>query len=209
MQDYDRRLRVMGALVLVWSVVMVSMLGAQQGQGPQAAETGAAATVPDYVIGVGDQLQIKVWREPESSADVVVLPNGKITVPLVNEVAVSGLTVEEARQKLTELLLPFHENPVVSVVVGQINSRPVFITGMVGKPGSYPLLRPTTVVQLIAMAGGLLDFADKEHITVIRGSEMRPDGVPWAFEVNYDDITRRRNLRDNILLQPGDTVIVR
>ena len=211
MQDYDRRLRVFVALVFVWSGLTAVMLGAQQTQAaqpPQTADTGAAATVPDYVIGVGDQLQIKVWREPEMSADVVVLPNGKITVPLANEVEVSGLTIEEVRHKLRELLIPFHEDPVVSVVVAQINSRKVFITGMVAKPGEYALLRPTTVVQLVAMAGGLAEWAEKK-IIVIRGSQMRPDGVPWSWEINYDDITQRRNLQDNILLEPGDTVIVR
>lgn len=210
MRGHHDRIRTYAALVLMVAGVAsaVAVAGAQQATLPSSP--AAAADVHDYVIGIGDSLSVRVWREPDLSADVVVLPNGKITLPLVNEVDVLGLSVQALREKVTTLMSQFHEGPVVSVVVLQISSRQVFITGMVNKPGAYPLLAPTSVIQLIATAGGLQDFADKEHITVVRANRLRPDGEPWSFEVNYDDIARRRDLQRNIImLEPGDTVIVR
>lgn len=216
MRNNHPRLRVFVSLALVWCGMAVVPLRAQtpasgaQSNGRSNA-AGALPVVVDYLIGIGDVLSIRVWREPESSADVVVRPDGRISLPLVNEVEVLGLTTEALRAKVTELMLRFHDNPVVSVIPIEINSRQVFITGMVGKPGPYPLMAPTTVLQLIAMAGGLLDFADEKNIIVVRSTEVQPNGVPKSYVVNYDDITHRRKdaLKQNIFLMPGDTVIVR
>ena len=107
------------------------------------------------------------------------------------------------------MLSEYKELPTVDVVVTQVNSRKVFITGEVANPGEYDLLGPMNVVQLIAKAGGLMPYADKENILVVRGSEVRPDGTPWSFPVNYNDISRQRNLQKNLVwLKPGDMVIV-
>ena len=159
---------------------------------------------PGYVIGPDDQLAVVYWREKDMSADVVVRPDGLISLPLLNEVQASGLTPEQLRAEITKGAAKFVEDPTVSVVVKAINSRKVFITGQVGKAGTYPLGGPTTVLQLIATAGGIGEYADKGKITIVR----KDNGKDVSFRFNYEDVTKGKNLAQNIELKPGDTVIV-
>lgn len=160
---------------------------------------------PDYVIGPDDVLQVLFWRERDHSAEVVVRPDGMISLPLLNDVQAAGLTPDQLRAKVTaDARKYFQEDPSVTVIVKQINSRKVFITGQVNKPGPYPLGGPTTVLQLIAMAGGLGDFADQKNIAVMRVE----NGKPVRYPFNYKDVIKGKNLKQNILLKPGDTVIV-
>jgi polysaccharide biosynthesis/export protein len=174
---------------------------------PKSASSAATTTPPGYLIGPGDVLLIVFWREKDLSAEVVVRPDGHISLPLLNDVQAAGLTPDQLRQTLIEVGGQFLENPTPTVVVKEIRSRLVFITGSVAKPGSYPLNTATTVMQLVSMAGGLLEYADKENIVVMH-VERRPDGEPWSNRVNYAEIMKRRNLKQNIELKPGDTVIV-
>ena len=195
-------------------VVLGTGLGAQQVQpakpgGPASGgpgETkGVAAVVPsDYKIGVGDLLKIVFWREPEISGDVVVRPDGKITLPLLKEVAASGLTPTQLEAELANSAKRFIHEPNATVVVTEIKSRQVFATGNVAHPGAYPLHGPTTILQFIAQAGGLLEFADSENVLVMRTE----NGKSLALKFNYKDITRQKNLQQNVELKPGDTVIV-
>ena len=164
----------------------------------------APLAAPDYVIGPDDVLTIVFWRDKEMSGDVVVRPDGRISLPLLNDIQAAGLTPEELRESLVAAAGRLLEEPSASVVVKQINSRRVFITGEVGKPGPYALTGPMTVVQLIALAGGLNEYADTEHIVIMRVEIART----VAYRLNYRDLTKRKNLRQNIALQPGDTVIV-
>jgi polysaccharide export outer membrane protein len=194
--------------------------GAAQVPGPQAAPADAppvpvrptdAAGTPlpvDYVIGPSDVLNVVYWREENLSAEVTVRPDGRISLPLINDVQAAGLTPDALRQRIVEAASQYVESPVVSVNVKVINSRKVYITGMVAKPGEYPLVGPTTVLQLLAIAGGLQEYADKENIMVIRPSEKNFRGDPFSFRVNYNDLARRRNLQQNIELKPGDTIVV-
>jgi polysaccharide biosynthesis/export protein len=165
--------------------------------------------VPDssYVIGPDDVLSIVFWREQDLTRDVVVRPDGRIAIPLLNEVQAAGLTPEQLRVHLVERAAQFLEDPNATVVVKQINSRRVFITGNIGKPGAYNLIGPTTVVQLISMAGGLAEYADRDHIMVVH-AEKSADGQPLTATFNYSQLMKGRNLRQNIELKPGDTVIV-
>ena len=156
------------------------------------------------MIGPEDQLGIVYWREKDMSADVVVRPDGMISLPLLNDIPASGLTPEQLRLAITQGAQKFVEEPTVSVVVKAINSRKVFISGQVGKPGPYPLGGPTTVVQLIAMAGGVAEYADKKKIIVLRTENNRPT----TFKFNYDDVMKGRNLGQNIELKPGDSILV-
>ncbi len=158
-----------------------------------------------YVIGPDDVLQVQFWREKDMSSEVTVRPDGMISLPLLNEVQAAGLTPEQLRDKVNELAKKFlQEDPTVTVVIKAINSRKVFITGSVGRPGTYPLTAPTTVLQLIAMAGGLAEFADKSNIAI-----MRPEnGKLVRYMFNYKDVAKGKNLSQNIELKPGDTVIV-
>lgn len=172
------------------------------GNGAPAAP--AAVLPPDYVIGPEDVLAIQFWRNPEMSGDVVVRPDGVVTLPLLNDVPAAGLTPEQLRDTLTKAATKYLTEPNVTVGVKAINSRKVHITGMVGKPGPYPLSAPTTVLQLIAMAGGLQEFADSKKIIVVRTE----NGKQVAHKFNYRDVREGKNLQQNILLKPGDTVIV-
>jgi polysaccharide export outer membrane protein len=161
-------------------------------------------TPPDYVIGPDDVLTVVFWREKDLSGDVAVRPDGMITLPLLNDVKATGLTPEQLRDQLTKAAEKFVEVPSVTVVVKAINSRKVFVTGMVGKAGPYPLTSPTTVMQMLAMAGGVHEFADQKNITILRTE----NGRQIAFRFNYNDVKKRKNLKQNIELKPGDTIIV-
>ena len=175
---------------------------------PAATNDSAPKVLPDYLIGPDDVLTIAVWGDKELSGDFTVRPDGKISLLLVNDVNAIGLTTEQLRETLNKLYTPFIEAPNVSVVVKALNSRRVFINGYVPRPGMYPLGSSLTVVQLIAIAGGLLDYADQRNVIVLR-AEADAAGKPVSVRVNYEDISKGRNLSQNIALKPGDTVIVR
>jgi polysaccharide biosynthesis/export protein len=165
----------------------------------------APTPVPaDYVIGPDDVLTIVFWREKDLSGDVSVRPDGHISLPLMNDIEAAGLTPEQLRLRITEAADKYIEAPTVTVVVKQINSRKVFITGQVNKPGPYPMTGPTTVLQLIAMAGGVLEYADQKNIQILRTE----NGRPVSLRFNYDEVKRGKKLQQNIALKPGDSVIV-
>jgi polysaccharide export outer membrane protein len=159
---------------------------------------------PDYVIGADDVLSIVFWREKDLSMDAVVRPDGRISLPLMNDIAAAGLTPDQLRAKLTEEAQRYVQDPNVTVIVKQINSRRVFITGQVAKAGTYPLSGPMTVLQLISLAGGLLEYADSKNVVVMRTE----NGRPMSYVFNYKEVVGRRNLKQNIELKPGDTIIV-
>ncbi len=178
-----------------------SPLAAQAPGGP----SGSVAEMLDYRIGVGDVLAVLFWRDKDLSAEVVVRPDGIITLPVLNEVEAVGLTTEELRERIAQQALKFvAQPPVVSVVVRQIHSRSVYITGRVLRPGTYPLNGPLTVVQLIATAGGLTEYAKASKIVIVRTENDKP----VSFRFNFKDVINQKALDQNIALRPGDTVIV-
>jgi polysaccharide export outer membrane protein len=157
-----------------------------------------------YVIGPEDVLSVVFWREPDVSGEVIVRPDGMISLPLLQDVHAAGLTPEQLAERLVADAKKYLEAPVATVTIKQINSRKVFITGEVQKPGTYPLGAPTTVLQLIAMAGGLNEFADSENITIVRVVKGRPTGLRF----NYKVVMQRKAMDQNIFLEPGDTLII-
>jgi polysaccharide export outer membrane protein len=159
---------------------------------------------PDYVIGPEDVLAVLFWRDKEMSGDYTVRPDGQITLPLLSDIRAAGLTPEQLRDQLTKAAAKYLEDPNVTVGVKAINSRKVHVTGMVAKPGAYPLTTPTTVLQLLSTAGGLLEFAKSKEIIIVRMEKGRQ--VPYKF--NYNDVKKGKNLAQNIELKPGDTIIV-
>jgi polysaccharide export outer membrane protein len=201
---------------LAIGLAAVAMLLAPRASGAQSTNTtasastaapAAVATPPDYLIGPDDVLFVSFWRDKDLSTDVVVRPDGKISLQLINDLQAAGLTPEQLRVAVTAAAAKFVEAPTVTVVVKQINSRKVFIVGSVNKPGPYPLAGPMTVIQLIAMAGGLTEFADRENIAVV-GVSHQPDAEPPSVRVNYSELMKRKNLKQNVALKPGDTVVV-
>lgn len=185
-------------------------VGAIGGTAPASVPTAAAPRATDpvvpsgYVIGTDDVLSIVFWKDKDMSADAQVRPDGRIALPLINEVQASGLTPDQLREKIVEESKKYMEDASVTVVVRQINSRRAFITGEINKPGPYPLTSPTTVVQLIAMAGGLREYANGKKIVIMRTEGGRQVSLPF----NYKDVTNGKNLKQNIELKPGDTVVV-
>jgi len=183
----------------------VQTAGAPVNGAPTApARVGDAIVPADYTIGTEDVLSIVFWREAEMSAEPVVRPDGKISLPLLNEITAVGLTPAQLRSVIEEQAKKFVQNPSVTVVVKQINSRRAFITGMVARAGAYALTGQTTVLQLIAMAGGLHEYADSKNIVITRTEA----GRPVALKFNYKDIVAGKNLQSNVVLKPGDTVVV-
>lgn len=177
---------------------------------PAGASSPTTTTTPpplpsDYVIGVDDVLAISFWRDPDMTADpVVVRPDGRISMPILNEIEAAGLTPEQLRLNITEAAMKFKDDPIVQVAIKQVNSRRVFLMGEVAKPGPYPLSSKLTVMQLLALAGGVSEYANKEEIAVLRTE----NGRPRSYRVNYKDIMRGRNLQQNIELKVGDTIVV-
>jgi polysaccharide export outer membrane protein len=170
-----------------------------------------APVVPEFVIGVGDVLSVFIWREPDLSEGAIpVLPDGKISLKLVNNIQAAGLTTTQLADQLVAAYDKFlNIKPVISVTVKQINSRKVCTSGKVNKVGCFDLTGPMDIVTLVAMAGGLQEFADRKNLTLIRTAELRPDGKPWSFNINYEDLENRRKLEQNYQLKPGDVLIVK
>src|SRR5687768_9725893 len=153
---------------------------------------------PGYVIGADDVLSIVYWKDKDMSSDAQVRPDGRIALPLINEVQAAGLTPEQLREKITEESKKYMEDASITVVVRQINSRRAFITGEVNKPGPYPLTSATTVMQLISLAGGLREYANSKKIVIMR----TVNGTPISLPFNYKDVVAGKNLTQNIELKP-------
>jgi polysaccharide export outer membrane protein len=158
-----------------------------------------------YRIGAGDVLQIAVWKEADASVpEVVVRADGKISVPLVKEVDVLGLTPKDLEKLLTEKLSRLINDPDVTVVAKQINSLKVYLAGAVRKEGPVPLLGPKTVLQAINEAGGLTEYAKKKKIYVLRPEGGKQVRLPF----NYEDVIKGERPEQNILLKPNDMIVV-
>jgi len=158
----------------------------------------------DYVIGEQDTLTITVWKEKEISGSVVVRPDGKITVPLVGELKVVGMTPLQLQTILAEKLKPFVTVPQVTVAVNQINSRKVYLIGQVMREGTFEINSSTTVLQIVAEAGGLKDFAKRKKIYILRQEGSKQT----RYNFNYDNVIRGNDIDQNIQLEPGDTIVV-
>ena len=170
---------------------------------PQVAQTVAAApTDAGYKIGPQDVLRIDVWKEAEISRSVPVRPDGKISLPLLNDVQAAGYTPMELANLITEGLKKFITNPQVTVSVSEINSRRVYVTGEVTKPGAYPLLPNMTALQLLTSAGGFTQFARIKNIYVLRTEGGKQTKHPF----NYKDVVNGKS--DDVALQVGDTIVV-
>ena len=197
-----------GIALLLMLISVVGLHGQVLGNGGGSTETGQSPGVfvpSDYVIGPEDILGVMVWRETEVSGDFTVRSDGRITIPLVGDIQAAGKRPEALASEIETSIGEYLTAPNVTVVVREIHSRKVFITGEVGAAGAYPLTGPLTVMQLIALAGGLTDFANEKRINIVRQSG---DGQIETIRFNYESIAEGRGLEQNIRLEPGDTVVV-
>lgn len=171
---------------------------------PQSPTSPPPGDDAEYRIGPNDRLQIWLWQEPELGASVSVRPDGRISLPLINEVEVSGKTPAQVQRELTSRYSDFIGAPILSVIVTEINSPQISILGRVRSPGRYPLRERLTILDAIAIAGGFADFADRDEVMVIR---MLPTGVE-RIRVNF---SRLLDGRDEVplIMQPSDLIYVK
>jgi polysaccharide export outer membrane protein len=169
-----------------------------------AGAAAKSASEPEYKIGPQDVLRVDVWKEPEITRTIPVRPDGKITLPLLNDVQAAGLTAMELAASLSEGFKKYLNNPQVTVTVTDINSRRIYVTGEVGRAGALPLLPNMTVLQAVSSCGGFTQFAKIKKIYVLR----LEDGKQVKHPFNYKEVVNGKNPEDNITLQPGDTIVV-
>jgi polysaccharide export outer membrane protein len=153
-----------------------------------------------YLIGAEDLISIRVWHEPENSGQFVVRPDGKVSVPLIGEIQAAGLTPEKLSANIAEGLQRIMVHPEVTVGVERVNSKKYYIQGEVNRPGSYPLVIDTTILEALVNAGGFREFANTKKITILRGSER--------LKFNYKEVTKGKKMEQNILVKPSDQIIV-
>jgi polysaccharide export outer membrane protein len=195
-------------IIGVWfMLISIPMVCAQEGkdallQKQSQAEVAADSNV--YVIGPEDVLYIHIWKEETLSRTVPVRSDGKISLPLIDEIRAAGLTPLQLKETLLMKLKEFIDIPNVSVTVMEANSFKVYISGQVRTPGVYRLRSETSLLQLIPLAGGFTEWANEKKILIIR----KEDGKEKRFTVNYKKIVKGEASDSNINLKPGDTVIV-
>jgi polysaccharide export outer membrane protein len=165
-----------------------------------AAKADANSTKKAYVIGPLDVLIIKVWNQANLSGPFDVGPDGMISLPLIGQVKADGLTTRQLEEVLTQRLKEFLNSPEVNAQVGKVNSKRFFVYGEVGRPGEFPLVQETTVMDALSNVGGFRDFANTKKIYVLRGTQK--------FNFNYKDVSKGKNLEQNVLLQNGDRIFV-
>jgi len=193
----------------IWIVLIIltNMAYPQADNETLTKKEAQAEIAPDsgsYVIGPEDVLYIHVWREDALSRTVPVRMDGNISLPVINEIRAAGLTPLQLKEALTMRFKEFIETPNVSVIVMEANSFKVYVSGQVRTPGVYQLRRETTVLQIIPMAGGFMEWANQKKILVIR----KENGKEKRITVNYKKIMKGNDPGSNITLKPGDTIIV-
>jgi len=159
----------------------------------------------EYIIGPEDVIEVAVWRNEALSKVVAVRPDGRISLPLIGDIQAGGLTPSQLRDEIVKRLKVYQESPTVSVIIQQINSLNIYVIGEVSRPGQYRLKSNTTLLQLLAMAGGFTQFASKNNIILIRNN---PSAKERRLIIRYDDIVFSGDEKGNIMLQPGDTIII-
>ena len=195
---------IMGGLLAsgTWAQTDGSAKNAKTNQAP-ADSTSKSVAGPDYVIGADDNLHISVWKEPDLTTSLPVRPDGKISLPLLNDVQAAGLTPMQLAESITEKLKKYIADPRVTVVVTAMNSRRIYVLGEVLHTGAVPLLPNMTVLQALATAG-FTQFANLKGIYVLRTENGKQVKLPF----NYKQVVKGADPRQNIALKPGDTVVV-
>jgi polysaccharide biosynthesis/export protein len=157
-----------------------------------------------YLIGPGDLIEISVWRDESLSRKVVVPPDGIISFPLIGDIDTQGMTVGDLRHIVTEKIKEYVPDAFVTAMLLEINNLNAYVIGKVNKPGTYPILLDTNVMQILAMAGGLNPFASENNIQILR----QVNKVTVKYPFNYKEVLKGENLEQNIILQRGDVIVV-
>jgi polysaccharide export outer membrane protein len=195
-----------GVLLAVLTPIPSAAQSASMPSTNGSASTPTSPPLPsDYVIGVDDVISVVFWKESDLSAEVVVRPDGKISLPMLNDVQAAGLRPEQLAEIVERSASKFVRDPNATVMVKAIHSRKIYVIGEVTKPGKFTLANEMNVLQAIAEAGGFLEHANKGDVVIVR----RESGHEQRFKFNYNDVVRGRNTEQNIKLLPGDTILVR
>jgi polysaccharide export outer membrane protein len=185
---------------------LLGCLGPTPAPPPEDGNIGSfSPDSPDYVIGTSDLLRVQVWRSPELSADVPVRPDGRISLPLVEDVHAAGLTASQLREQLAEKFSEFVSAPDVTVIVLQVNSKRVNVVGEVNRPTTLPLTTEMRMLDAIGMVGGFTPFANKRRVRLLRPNG---DGSVTEYRFNYGAFLAGKNPGSNMILHPGDTIVV-
>lgn len=187
----------------VLSIVSVAFATGDKTTTPEPAQS-TVANDSSYVIGPEDVLMINVWKEKDISGSVPVRPDGKISMPLLNDIQAAGLTPMQLMASIAEKLKQFITDPQVTVTVTSINSRKIYILGEVTRPGAFPLVPDMTVLQAITSAGGPTPYAKRSGIYILRAQHGSQTKLPF----NYKQVVKGSNPEQNILLRAGDTIVV-
>ena len=191
-------------VALMLAMAAVPTRAQDKKQQSEANAKAPATADPNYVIGPQDVLDIDVWKEAELTRLVPVRPDGKISLPLLNDVQAAGLTPTQLSEEITTELKKFITDPQVTVIVTEINSQRVYILGEMTRPGAYPLLPGMTVLQALSSAGGFTPFANMKKIYVLRSESGKQEKFPF----NYKDVVKGKNAEQNIVLKAGDQIVV-
>lgn len=204
------------SVVCVGPIAAPKLLQAQQinagttvtaaGQAVGKTDKASLIVTQEYWIGPEDVLDITVWRNADLSKQVLVRPDGRVSLPLIGDITAVGKTAAELAEAISAKLKEFKENPQVSIVVKEVNSYAIYVLGEVARPAKYPLKSKTTILQAITLAGGFLPTAARNKLVVFRFGENGERDV--KIRASYDDIVLRDGAGQNITLKPGDTLVV-
>lgn len=191
-------------LVLLGTAAAQTPVGTSGSTASASTATTTASTAADYRLTAGDKLRIDVYKDAQLSQSLQIRPDGKITLPLVGDVAAAGHTSVELRDAITASLKEYITNPVVTVIVTEASPQVVYVTGEVNKPGALTLTGQISILQALAMAGGFTDFADKKNILIKRKSARGMETLKFNYKDALDD-----DRKEPLQLRAGDTVVVK
>jgi len=200
-----RTLLILGTIslmILAWTPLPAETQKAGETDGQRAVKSQNPQD--NYLVGAGDVLNIVVWKNEDLSGEHLVRPDGKTTLPLIGDIVAAGMSTDAIAMQISKKLELFIENPFVTVILLNATSNRVYVLGEVKLPGVYPLQDRLTVIQALALAGGLTEFAKKDRMVVIRQS----NNIQVKYDVNYKDILKSPNGGQNLLLERGDTLVV-
>jgi len=207
--DTSARLHPRFSMLLgAWLAVFVACAHAQAPAAspsqPQQARAPTTPASPTYTLHPGDQLEISVWKEPDMQKALVVRPDGRFSFPLVGEIVAGGRPVADVQAEIETKLKKYIPEPVVSVTLTNVGGNRIYVIGQVRTPGSFVMNPRLNVMQALSLAGGMTPFASVNNITVIRTSNGKQMTLPFR----YEDVSRGRNLEQNVFLESGDVVVV-
>ncbi len=196
--------RAVTVLGLAAGLALTAVVEAADDSPPPAPVAAASAEAGGYSVNPGDILEISVWKEEDLQKQAMVRPDGYFSFPLAGDIRAEGRTIEDVRREVASRVARFVPDPVVSVAIMEPRGSKVYVIGQVNRPGEFPINRFVDVVQALSMAGGTTPFAQLDSIKILRREGATQIAIPFA----YSDIAAGKRLQQNIVLKPGDTVLV-